>query len=91
MSKTVEWSISLRQKKGIIKMSSILVNMIQDPNIGSIVHIGIQEYHLKEIISRLATFGNKTTYNEEDQLYLNEVRNLVLQYQRGELNDYLPF
>jgi hypothetical protein len=91
MSKTLEWSISPRQKEGIVKMMGILVNMVQDYKVDSVFHVGQIEYHLREIIARLATFGNKTTYDQTDQVYLNAVRNLVLQYQRGELDDYLPF
>jgi Flp pilus assembly CpaF family ATPase len=91
MSKTVEQSISLSQKKGLIKMSSILVNMVQDDTVGDIVVIRGNQYTLGQVSTVIKQYVDRTTYTRDEKQYLNEVRNLVLQYQRGELNDYLPF
>ena len=85
MSKTVEQSISLSQKKGLIKMHSILVNMVQDDTIGDMVDILGAKYTIAHVSSRIKEYANKTTYTHIEKTYLNEVRNLVLAYQDGTL------
>ena len=85
MSKTVEQSISIQQKKGLIKMHSILVNMVQDHKIGDFFDIGGKKYTLAQISSTIKDYTNKTTYTHIEKTYLNEVRNLVLAYQDGTL------
>lgn len=82
MSKTVEWSISLRQYNGIKKIAGLILNMIQDHDVQEHYVICAQEWVLKDIHSQVIYLANKGTYNIEEKEFLNEVRNLVLQYQR---------
>jgi len=85
----VEQSISLKQKKGLIKMHSILVNMVQDHKIDDLYVIGGKECTLTQVSSRIKEYTNKTTYTINEKQYLNEVRNLVLAYQDGTLKTSL--
>ena len=87
MSKTIEQSISVQQKKGLIKMHSILVNMVQDHKIDDLYVIGGKEYTLAQISSIIKEYIERTTYTYIEKEFLNEVRNLVLQYQGGELHN----
>jgi len=87
MSKTVEQSISVQQKKGLIKMHSILVNMVQDHKIDDFVTIRGNDYTLGQLATVIKQYSNRTTYTSDEKEYLNEVRNLVLQYKGGELHN----
>ena len=87
MSKTVEQSISVQQKKGLIKMHSILVNMVQDHKIDDLCVIGRKEYTLAQISSIIKEYIDRTTYTFIEKEFLNEVRNLVLEYQGGEFHN----
>jgi len=82
MSKTVEWSISLRQKQGMVKMTGLLLNMIQDHDVQSDYVICEQEWSLREIHSQVVRLVKRGTYDIKEREFLNEVRHLVLQYQR---------
>lgn len=82
MSKTVEWSISPRQKEGMIKMTGLLLNMIQDHDVQEIHLITQQEWSLREIHTQVARLIKRGTYDKQEQEFLNQVRNLVLEYQR---------
>lgn len=82
MSKTVEWSISPRQKKGMIKMTGLLLNMIQDHDVQANYIITQQEWSLREIHTQVARLIKRGTYDKQEQEFLNQVRNLVLEYQR---------
>jgi len=81
MSKTDEWSISPIQKKGIAKIVGLLLNMIQDHDVQELYIICQQEWSLRDIHSQVTRLANRGTYNESEKEFLNEVRNLVLQYQ----------
>jgi exopolysaccharide biosynthesis predicted pyruvyltransferase EpsI len=85
MSKTVEQSISSSQKKGLIKMHSILVNMAQDDNVGDFVVIRGNQYTLGQVSTVIKQYVDRTTYTRDEKQYLNEVRNFVLAYQDGTL------
>jgi hypothetical protein len=98
MYKTVEWSLSERQRKGIVKMTSILVNMLQDHSIDDLFLIKGKEVRIRAMMEVLSSMVTQMSYDEYEKEYLNEVRNLVLSYQGGELhntyttwNDDLPF
>jgi len=83
MSKTVEWSISSSQNKGIVKMIGLLINMIQDHDVNENHMIGTNERTLLSLHQEVRTIANRGTYNESEKEFLNEVRNLVLQYQNS--------
>jgi len=85
MSNIKEQSISISQKKGLIKMHSILVNMVQDKSLGDFVSIRGKKYTLGQVSSVIKQYTNKETYTNNEKIYLNEVRNLVLAYQDGSL------
>lgn len=87
MSKTVEWSISPRQKKGMIKMTGLLLNMIQDHDVQADYIITQQEWSLREIHTQVVRLIKRGTYDKQEQEFLNQVRNLVLSYQSGELKE----
>ena len=87
MSKTVEWSLSERQRKGIVKMTSILVNMLQDHSIDDVFLIKGKEVRIRAMMEVLSDMVTRMSYNEYEKEYLNEVRNLVLSYQGGELHN----
>ena len=87
MSKTIKQSISVQQKKGLVKMYSILVNMVQDHRIDDLYVIGGKDYTLAQISSKIKLYIDRTTYTHIEKEFLNEVRNLVLQYQGGELHN----
>jgi pyruvate/2-oxoglutarate dehydrogenase complex dihydrolipoamide acyltransferase (E2) component len=87
MYKTVEWSLSERQRKGIVKMTSILVNMLQDHSIDDLFLIKGKEVRIRAMMEVLSSMVTRMSYDEYEKEYLNEVRNLVLQYQGGELHN----
>ena len=82
MSRTVEWGISPRQYNGIKKIAGLILNMIQDHDVQVDYTICEQEWSLREIHSQVVFLANRGTYNQKEREFLNEVRNLVLQYQR---------
>lgn len=90
MSKTVEWGISPKQKKGIIKMVGLLSNMIQDHDVNEYHMINFQERTLLSLHQEVRTIANRGTYTESEQKFLNEVRNLVLTYQNTK-KDVMPW
>lgn len=77
--------ITREQRKGIIKMHSILVNMVQDHNIGDFVELRGNKFTLGQVSAVIKQYADKTTYTDDERNYLNEVRNLVLAYQDGSL------
>lgn len=81
-----ENQFSLRQKKGIMKMVSILVNMIQDHKIDDTFTILNKEMRLKAIFETTKGLANAREYDDYEKDFLNEVRNLVLSYQDGSLD-----
>jgi len=81
----IEWRLTPLQKQGITKMYSIMVNMIQDHDIGDFFIIRGNQYTLGQISTVLKQYLINETYDENDKEYLNEVRNLVLSYQNGTL------
>ena len=99
MSKTVEWGISDKQHQGIIKIVGLLLNMIQESDKEGKVYLGegnrmITTYPM-EIYDKIRVIQSKGVYNEEEQKYLNLIRNLVLDYkkqkEKEKFLDELPF
>lgn len=86
MSKTVEWGITDKQHKGIIKIVGLLLNMIQESDKEGRVYLGDGNRTIEilpiEINHRIRVIQSKGVYNEEEQKYLNRIRNLVLDYQK---------
>lgn len=86
MSKTVEWGITDKQHKGIIKIVGLLLNMIQESDNEGKVYLGEGNRTIEilpmEIYDRIRVIQSKGVYNEEEQKYLNLIRNLVLDYKK---------
>lgn len=99
MSKTVEWGITDKQHDGIIKIVGLLLNMIQESDNEGKIYLGegnrmITAYPM-EIYDKIRVIQSKGVYNEEEQKYLNLIRNLVLDYkkekEKEKFLDQLPF
>ena len=86
MSKTVEWGISDKQHKGIIKIIGYLLNMIQESDNQGKIYLGDGNRTIEilpmEIYDRIRLIQGKGVYNEEEQRYLNTIRDLVLEYEK---------
>lgn len=82
MSKTVKWSVSPRQKHGLIKIMGLIINMIQDHDVQHIYYIHNEERSLMSIHNELKAIYERETYTRTEREFLNEVRTLVLNYQR---------
>ena len=82
-----ENNFSRRQKEGIMKMVSILVNMIQDHSIDDTYIIMNKEMRLKGIFETTKGLASSRQYDDYEKDFLNQVRNLVLSYKSGELKE----
>lgn len=83
-----ENDLTLRRKKGIVKMIGIIVNMIQDHKIDDTYTINGRKYLLKEISDELKGLVKSTMYDDYEKEFLNEVRNLVLSYKEKDREEF---
>lgn len=95
MSKTVEWGISNKQHKGIIKIIGYLLNMIQESDNQGKIYLGDGNRAIEilpmEIYDRIRVIQGKGVYNEEEQKYLNTIRHLVLDYKKEKESKMMPW
>ena len=99
MSKTIEWGITDKQEKGIIKIIGLLLNMIQESDSQGKNYLGDGNRTIEilpmEIYDKIRVIQSKGVYNEEEQKYLNTIRHLVLDYkkqkEKEKFLDELPF
>ena len=83
-----ENDLTLRRKKGIVKMIGIIVNMIQDHKIDDTYTINGRDYKLVEISETLKRLVHARGYSDDDKKCLNEIRDLVLSYKEKDKEDF---
>lgn len=83
-----ENDLTIRRKKGIIKMIGIIANMIQDHKIQDTYVINQKQYTLLEIGKELKGLVHGIQYDDFEKDFLNEVRDLVLSYNEKDREEF---
>lgn len=83
-----ENDLTIRRKKGIVKMIGIIANMIQDHKIHDTYVINQKQYTLLEIGKELKGLVHGIQYDDFEKDFLNEVRDLVLSYKEKDREEF---